>query len=278
MIEFDDYESESEESDVESDAETIAREYKSIETAESRQSAAAAARAAAGLDRNAVEMSNLQDVILGDSEYVSDMTESDPPLTANARAVHREIGGAPVKPKLYARWKFWAAILPSALTLVLTMPISIAALVLGNQRRREEEATDPPPETSELPEEFKKLISEKADEWSKKPITEAFGLIAKLVRGITFSLQAQGFMMGELKRLAKQPDGFPKEWEPGVQKGLASSLIDAYTSGSVPKSAALYDAVPSLRMGNPARELTVHEGADVADLAICQIITLSRGQ
>ena len=255
-VDFDDSPDETEE-EAKSDGEALARSNEASESAESAELAKRADAAAKGISDTAGELQNMRLVIHVDARYVSDLdvdyadADADTGTRLRSRAadterVHVEIGTARAKGKLYTRWKFWAIVLPFAYTVVYSLTTAIAAAnaAAANQREKTDD-TAPKPDLSVLPAEVTTLLEKKAKEWSTMPVAEAFAKLEALVTGYQLSLQAQAFLMGELKRLAAQPAGFQKQWQAADLDALTSTLVAAYGKGGSSSSTSRLPRSPS---------------------------------
>lgn len=281
-IDLDSNENEESTEDAEEDARTVAGQYEETESEAGRELASRALEASRDIDAQGAEMVNMRAVIAGDSEYTTDLSpvnnEGADADTAErvrrrlsqAETVHEDIGRAHAKGRLVTRLKFWAVVAPLMVQVFLAMPISLSALILSAQKKRDGEKDDT--ETAGLPPALKDLITEKAREWSTKAVKDAFTAIAKLTSDFNMSLEAQVFLMGELKRLAPQPDDAQKTWIAVDQDRITTVLVDEYGSGG---SKQMFESAADTTIGSPERNLTVHEAADCCDLALSEIIILS---
>lgn len=269
--------------DIESarrESDVIARRYAAEQPEYYRELSDKAVADSRRIELDAFEEENVQVLTIHDSEYNSDLRDRDSrsgrDLERNAENVHQEIGRTPARGRLYTRWKFWSIVIPTAVSLVTTTVAVIVTYYLTKEDNHPSELSS----NTELPQSTQDLLKAKAQEWSTMPIADAFAKMAELVKTYNLSLQAQAFILNDLKLLT-QTSPPPEAWGTDEQKNLVDTLLNAYSlaksnQAPTPPSLALYNTVPTLTRGNPPKPLTVYEGADICDLAVCQIFTLSK--
>lgn len=270
------------EEDAEAQADAIEAQVRAKSLAAAQARLALADKAIGGSDFSGTEMVNRAATASADGSVMFELSVhagDDPGLDQRAKfleAVSKSIKDVSDVYVERAKAKNYAQIFGISTLGLGTLSLSIVTLILEENHRNTSSSppptTTPPGDSSEIPQELKDVIEDRAKAWRAMSLADAMENVKSFVTTYKPSLQAQFLLLRDLGLLVGKPKLVNPEWD-GPELVRLSNLADAAWAASTsdPKTAAIYEDAKAWEVTNPGeakRALTLSEACYVCALAL----------